>query len=311
MIFIVHFKYKAILNEVLNCVNVFKCWFYIKILNPHYKMFFTLCFATVVTLNPTVMECEVPEKCPVCNKGFKNLLLHIRTKESCNKAIDTDQYDLWKILSMKKNKRKYQSKYIESGKHVAAQGRYLTKIKAEIKKKKEERKEKFYSLARKCLLALKKGETLKEDQLREFQLVETDHQGSSSWTRKISGRLLYAVIHYQQVVLVSEEQWLLGMAESGMRYEEIFPPLIGKLNAYKNENTKWLCKEATTTPLDYTWHPCGSKDTFSDMDEAVLVHLIEYILGFKDEWNDGELAKCLKIDKILDDLQCALLNTKL
>ena len=254
---------------------------------------------------------DVPDKCPVCKKGFKNLLLHIRTKESCNKAVDTAQYNLWKKLSTKKNKRKFQSKYIESGKHRAAQERYYARVKAEIRKKKEERKEKFYSLARSCLLALKKGETPKEDLLHEFQLVETDHQGSSSWTRKVSGRLLYAVIHFQQVVLVSEEQWLLGMAESGIREEEIFPPLIGKLNAYKNENTKWLCKEATTIPLDYTWHPCGSTNTFSEMDESVLIFLIEFILGDQDEWNDGELARCLKLDKILDDLQCALINTKL
>ena len=166
------------------------------------------------------MELELPEKCPICQKSSKNLLLHIKVKDSCNRAVDKDQYDLWKKIRNKKNKSKYQSKYIESGKHLKAQKRYLAKLKAEALKKATKRKEKFYSLARHCLLALKKGETPTEDLLNEFKLIEPDYQGSNSWTRKVSGRLLYAVIHYQQVVLVSEEQWLLGMTESGIRCED-------------------------------------------------------------------------------------------
>ena len=95
--------------------------------------------------------------------------------------------------------------------------------------------------------------------------------------------------------------------ESGAR-----TPLIGKLNAYKNQNTSSFFNNATDTQIDYTWdQDLGTKDTFSQRDEAILIHLIEYILGWEDEWNDGELAKYLKIDKVLEDLQCALLNTKL
>ena len=39
---------------------------------------------------------ELPDKCPVCHKTAKNLLLHIKKKKSCNSKIDQKLYDYWK-----------------------------------------------------------------------------------------------------------------------------------------------------------------------------------------------------------------------
>ena len=68
---------------------------------------------------------DLPDKCPVCNKTSKNLLLHIRKKSSCNAKIDPDLYDHWKQEQNKYNKRKFQSAYVKAGKHKNAQEKYV------------------------------------------------------------------------------------------------------------------------------------------------------------------------------------------
>ena len=69
-------------------------------------------------------EYELPSKCPICNKVTSNLLLHINKKESCNKMIEPQIYQKWKDLANKRNKSKYQKKYIKAGKHDMAQKKY-------------------------------------------------------------------------------------------------------------------------------------------------------------------------------------------
>ena len=269
------------------------------------------------------MEVEIPDRCPTCKKVFRNLLLHIRTKDSCRKSIDEKKYQNWKILANKRSKTKYQLKYVESGKHLEAQDRYLARqekkkmMEKEDRTAKEDRLEKFHSLARNCLDALKKGETPEEELLHQFQLVQTDYDGSQSWTREVTARLLYAVIHFQQVILIQHEQWEDAFFHPSFNQYE-FSRVMMKLNTYKNKNTKsfticlpdedYACKaikENTSKDLG------DNKGTLTKDEETKLVDLIDDILGSRDDWNDGEWAKILKIDKPMNDLYHALLNTKL
>ena len=71
---------------------------------------------------------DMPEKCPVCKKAAKNLLLHIIRKESCYSKIDSKLYDHWKKENNRSNKKKYQVKYIKSGNHKKAQSKYEQKF---------------------------------------------------------------------------------------------------------------------------------------------------------------------------------------
>ena len=263
------------------------------------------------------MEVEIPDRCPACKKVSRNLLLHIRSKDSCRKSIDEKKYQNWKILANKRSKRKYQSKYIQSGKHLEAQNNYLARKQKKTIMEKEGRKERFYSLARSCLGALKKGEIPEEEILHQFQLVDADHAGSQSWTRKVSGQLLYAVIHFQQVILIQPEQWEESLILSGsLSNENAFFRLIIKLNAYNYKNTRRILidlpdYEYKAIKENTSEDPGDNTGALTTDEERKLIDLIEDILGAEDEWNDGEWAKSLKIDKNMNDLQNALLNTKL
>merc|ERR1719410_2698241 len=73
------------------------------------------------------MENTIPDKCPICRKKKKSLLLHIRKKDSCYDKIDKDQYEIWKKEINKQNNRKAQSKYVEDGRHSQAQQKYMKK----------------------------------------------------------------------------------------------------------------------------------------------------------------------------------------
>ena len=68
---------------------------------------------------------DLPEKCPICGKESKNLLLHMKKKESCNSKIDPKLYEYWKGEQNRYSKRKYQAIYIKKGKHNVAQERYM------------------------------------------------------------------------------------------------------------------------------------------------------------------------------------------
>ena len=79
---------------------------------------------------------DLPDKCPICDKESKNLLLHIRKKESCSSKIDPKLYEYWKREQNKSSKRKYQVTYIKKGKHNLAQERYMETEKHQNARKK-------------------------------------------------------------------------------------------------------------------------------------------------------------------------------
>ena len=54
----------------------------------------------------------IPERCPVCNKKKKKILIHIKATESCMKNIDSKTYDDWKLIAKKETKRCYQRKFV-------------------------------------------------------------------------------------------------------------------------------------------------------------------------------------------------------
>ena len=72
------------------------------------------------------LDVEIPERCPVCNKKKLNILRHIRAREECYEKVDKNAFDLWKEVSRKKSKSKYQYKYVDRGAHMKAQGKYLS-----------------------------------------------------------------------------------------------------------------------------------------------------------------------------------------
>ena len=78
-------------------------------------------------------EEKLPDKCPICKKVSKNVLLHISKKKSCCSEIDPVLYSKWKKEAYKRKKRKYvnagkhqkdQNKYVLSGKHAKVQAKY-------------------------------------------------------------------------------------------------------------------------------------------------------------------------------------------
>ena len=78
---------------------------------------------------------DLPDKCPICDKQSKNLLLHIKKKESCNSKIDPKLYEYWKDEQNRYSKRKYQATYIKKGKHNHAQEKYMKTSKHQNAKK--------------------------------------------------------------------------------------------------------------------------------------------------------------------------------
>ena len=62
---------------------------------------------------PTNSEIKLPQRCPICNKKKPNILLHIKTKQSCFEKIDKLVLEEWRIMARKKAKKvpnKIQSK---------------------------------------------------------------------------------------------------------------------------------------------------------------------------------------------------------
>jgi len=78
-------------------------------------------------------EEKLPNKCPICDKEAKNLLLHMKSKKSCNSKIDPKLYEHWKQVKNRQSKRKYQYMYVKQGKHKKAQAKYEDKFKSHCK----------------------------------------------------------------------------------------------------------------------------------------------------------------------------------
>ena len=220
---------------------------------------------------------EIPDRCPVCNKGTRYLLIHINAK--CYKSIDTDLIEKWKKLAKKRSKKKYQAKYVKLGKHKVAQlkyskklreedeesflknqklkqSRYLNKARFQIRKI-GKRARKFRDLCRRSLYYLKQGEVPPEEFLMKFQLIEDelcrnyrslrgrrlDPDIAHSWIEDFDFKLLQSMITFHEVALIPRSIWL--KAQNSLSHDEdksdlrvkLFK-LIGKLQSYNHRNTK-------------------------------------------------------------------------
>ena len=193
---------------------------------------------------------DIPDRCPVCNKGKKYLLAHLGSKLDCSSKIDSALIDKWRKIARKRTQQNCQKKYIKSGKHKLAQAKYVKKCEDEDKesflKIQKQKQAKYHNIRRfevgkpkkrykvfedlciKTLYSLKKGETPLEAHLMKFQLVEdelckkyvdittnqkVDPNVAHSWLNKVSPWLLKTVVTFQRVALIPRSNWLKAISE--------------------------------------------------------------------------------------------------
>ena len=223
------------------------------------------------------METEIPDKCPICKKGTRKLLLHIRKRDSCWQQIDKNQYEIWKKEINKRNKRNYQSKYVKDGRHKTTQKKFIKKshmedyssslqIQAQRRAKnknrviiakpgseneegQEKRMNTFQDMCCWSLYGLRKGKICNVIRftLNQFHLIEADfaihhHEELHAWMKGISSELLSKVIIFQQIALVPRSRWRLAIKKAQKdplkkKYEDKIYKMIGKLNSYKHDLT--------------------------------------------------------------------------
>ena len=182
----------------------------------------------------------IPERCPACRKKSHNLLLHILMKDSCKDKIEPELYEKWKNEAKKRSKKKYQEKFVKSGKHKEAQKKYIEKCKKnfkeshlkvrrlaqakyvnrlevlnrlEVQNRSEDRMEDFKNLCIDMLYSLRHGRTPGERDLNRFHLVEsdfapTDRDVAYAWLKDVEGGHLISVICFQKVCLLPGRIWL-------------------------------------------------------------------------------------------------------
>ena len=221
------------------------------------------------------MDIEVPDKCPVCKKVSKNLLLHIRKKDECSSGTDPKLLNDWREAAQKIRRRKAQSKYIKSGKHKEVQAKYIKKCEEEDKESvlqiqrhkharfyqrrffsQKKRRRSFKQLCIRMLHCLRRGECPPEKVLNKFHIVEDekysryldkngkeyDPEKLHKWVKDVNANLLLSVITLQKVALVPRSTWLKAQLEvENCKNEDLkakFYKLIGKLQAYQHKNTK-------------------------------------------------------------------------
>lgn len=294
------------------------------------------------------MDEDFPDKCPVCRKVTNNILLHINKKESCKEKVSPELYAKWKNEGSKRKKRKYQEKYVESGKHNIAQGNYIQKcLKKDEKsfyqvqrhnrarhynKEKilsgnlgdDERQEAFNELCKECLWNLKQGKIPSAWTLNRFHLVEAkilsmDSDQLHAWLKDIESGLLVKVIAFQKIVLIPKSTWLTAMQEvddcpEKKDLKDRLFHLICNLQAYGNENTMDI-----SVPTEYLCqiNPCAMSsgwypmpENFSKEDEVQLDKAVSNIIGKEEEILSDELEDLLKITKDMEIVNKALCHTK-
>ena len=294
----------------------------------------------------TETKIELPERCPICNKKKPNILLHIKTKESCYEKIDKQVLEEWRIMARKEAKKKYQTKFNQRGAHNKARKRKAEeakemnrlKIMKESQKYIVERKTKdFLTLAEWFLLALSQGRTLRVYIVKSktFHLLEDDYstikigiytekcllddQEVHAWLKNINSQFLEAVISLQKVILIPETDWINAVKiveeDPSKEYlkDNLFR-LIGKLQAYQHENTKNILipdKYATSSIQSTRWkhNPKNNFPIFTKEDEKQTVTIIEDILGEDLCILDNDLISLLKITKEMENLFVALIYT--
>ena len=296
------------------------------------------------TMKINLSEDEIPVRCPICNKKMKNVLLHIRAKESCYKNVDEKLFEKWRILSRKLTTKKSQKTYVKSGGHSKAQNKYLEKKRAlklkesvprslrylfEAKMGKQFRD--FLLMCQHLALYLVKGRTtlnymierfhLNEEKLSEIKLwsgevMHPNEKERYHWLRNIKANLLEAVITLQTVVLIPESRWLDAIkaveTDSDMKvFRERLYRLIGRLKAYETENTQNLKIDETYTTrpkfVDEESWKIRQSDSTSEVtkkEERVLLLEIEGLL--KDDILDTRFQDLLGITEKMDNLFVAL-----
>ena len=198
------------------------------------------------------METEIPDKCPICKKGTRTLLLHNRKRDSCWQQIDKNQYDIWKKEINKRSKRNYQSKYVKDGRHKTTQKKFIKKshmedyssslqIQAQRRAKnknrdiiakpgseneegQEKRMNTFQDMCCWSLFKLREGEICDtydryNFNLNKFHLIEAyfdihHHEELHAWMKGISSEILSKVITFQQIALVPRSRWRLAIEKA-------------------------------------------------------------------------------------------------
>ena len=288
---------------------------------------------------------EVPNRCPICNLKKPNILLHIKTKESCYEKIDKKILEEWRKVARKETKRKYQTKFNQRGGHNKARKRKAEEAKEldRLKRKKDHQKliidgkiKRFIRLAGESLLYLSQGKTPRVYIIRDskYHLIEADYSfimngdyaedcllnedEIHSWLKKINSKLLEAVVSLHKVVLIPESDWVKATQfvddKDKENVKETLFRLIGNLQAYQHENTENISipekfKSSCIESIRWKHYPCFNDDIFTKEDERQLLNYIESILGKDLCLLNNELQGVLKITKEMENLYVALAYT--
>ena len=286
---------------------------------------------------------ELPERCPICNTRKPNILLHIRTRESCYQKIDKNIFEEWRKLAKKKSQTKFNQKggHNKARKRKAEEEKEFKSLKRSIDYQKEIVKGKskiFIRLAGECLLYLSQGKTPKAYiiESKNFNLIVSDYsviqdgiyerkcllneKELHAWMNGINSKLLKAVIALRNVVLISESDWDIAInavkETSDKDLEDKLFRLIGKLQAYVNDNThntsvpekyNSRCIESTVWKGDYD---CWANNIFTEEDEMKTLTFIEDILGNDLNLLNNELQDLLKIREDMEHLNVVLTYAK-
>ena len=287
----------------------------------------------------------VPKRCPICNIKKPNILLHIKSKESCYENVDRNMFEEWRKVARKETKRKYQTKFNKRGGHnmarerKAKEAKELDRLERRIQRQKaivDGKARKFIHLAGECLMYLSIGMTPRVYLIRipKYRLIEADYSFIEigiykedcllnedelhSWLKMISSKLLEAVISLQKVILIPESDWVKAIQfvadKDKENLKETLFRLAGNLQAYQHENTENISipqKYKTSSIKSSRWehYPCFNDYIFTEEDEKQLLTYIENILGKDLCLLSNELQDLLNISKEMENLFVALAYT--
>ena len=185
------------------------------------------------------------------------------------------------------------------------------------KKARQKRLKKFNKFCSKCYYSLSRGHTPSFTTLNSFHLVEADfddrfHEEILDWLKGINGRLLRTLIQFQQLALLTKSRWLAIMQKvKNQKNENFLFRILGKLQAYENENTKEIQipdQFKSTFKTSNNRHDNGKKKIAKD-DEEDFIILMADILIDQERWKDEELWDLLRITKPMMNLNLALTVT--
>ena len=294
-------------------------------------------------------EESVPDRCPVCRKKAKNVLLHILMKNSCKDKIEPELYDKWKNEANKRKKKKYQEKFVKSGKHKDVLEKYTEKCKKEDyesylqvrrkaqakyrireknKNRSDNRTKEFNNLCIDILYSLRQGTIPSERNLNKFHLIESDFTASDrgevyAWLKNVDAGLLISVTCFQKVCLLPRSTWFrawgrverLAVDRRKWRrdhYEKLYR-LMGQLASYRH-TFKMVHLIPSEFKLKRKPKPSTRQrkpDSLSKEDKEELDRLILEILGDTEALaNDLPMQNLLKLTKDMENLKIAMSYSK-